>query len=197
MSAHTDTTLHRKLSSAQLEKRQRISTAGVDLARQLGYDGFTTRDVAKQAGVAIGTVYHNFTSKDHLLAEGLLDWLEEFDEQLESQPIRGRRVSTRLMELYERMALRSSSEPRLHEALRRAMTSSDVSVAGARKRHIEAARRWFETAIGTAEIDDLEALIEVLEYIFVGAFLMAPADGDPALLIDQLKRSVLFVTKGL
>ncbi|MCP4909051.1 MAG: TetR/AcrR family transcriptional regulator [bacterium] len=185
------------MTRSQLEKRQRILNAGVELARQHGYDGFSTRDVAREAGVALGTVYHNFTSKDHLLAEGLLDWLEEFDERLRSEPIRGRRIDVRLADLYERMAIRSASEPHLHEALRRVMTSSDESVASLRTQNIEATRRWFETAIGNTEVDDPEGLIEVLEYIFVGAFLMAPADRDPTALIRQLKRAVLFVTKGV
>ena len=37
MSSATETTLHRRLSAAQLEKRNRIVQAGVELARERGY----------------------------------------------------------------------------------------------------------------------------------------------------------------
>jgi len=193
MSSATDTTLHRRLSAAQLEKRRRIVQAGIELARERGYEGFTTRDVAAQADVALGTVYKNFTSKDHLLAEGLLEWFDAFDEQLSQQPIRGRTVTTRLIELYKRMAIRASREPELYEALRRAMMSSDISVESARTAHVKGSRRWFELAIGDAQVDDVSTLIEVLEYLFVGAFLMTPASEDPKPLIERLERSVRFV----
>jgi AcrR family transcriptional regulator len=193
MTSAAATTLHRKLSGAQLEKRKRIVKAGVELARERGYDGFTTRDVATRADVALGTVYKNFTSKDHLLAEGLLDWFAEFDEQLSLQPIRGRTVTTRLIELYERMAIRASREPELYEALRQAMMSPEVSVESARMAHLEGSRRWFELAIGDAEVEDVSTLIEVLEYLFVGAFLMTPISEDPKPLIARLERSVRFV----
>jgi AcrR family transcriptional regulator len=193
MASAADTVLHRRLSGAQLEKRIRIVQSGIELARERGYDGFSTRDVAKRADVALGTIYNNFTSKDHLLAEALLEWLAEFDEQLSRQPIRGRTVATRLIELYERMAIRASSEPELYEALRRAMMSSDGSVESARRAHMEGARRWFELAIGSGPVGDADTLIEVLEYLFVGAFLMTPGSDDPKPLIDRLERSVRFI----
>lgn len=196
MSSSADAIVHRKLSAAQLEKRGRIIQAGIDLARERGYDGFTTRDVAKRADVALGTVYKNFTSKDHLLAEGLLAWLAEFDEQLARSPIRARTVATRLIELYERMAIRASNEPELYEALRRAIMSSDISVERARAAHVEGSRRWFEMAIGDAPIEDVFSFIEVLEYLFVGAFLMTPTREDPKALIERLERSVRFVAPG-
>ena len=193
MSSPAETTLHRRLSSAQLEKRKRIVQAGIELARVHGYDGFTTRDVAAQANVALGTVYKNFTSKDHLLAEGLLEWSSEFDHQLSTQPIRGRTVTTRLIELYERMAIRASHEPALYEALRRAIMSTDISVQSARKTHLQGSRKWFELAIGDAQIEDESTFIEVLEYLFVGAFLTTPTGEDPKGLIDRLERSVRFI----
>jgi AcrR family transcriptional regulator len=173
MASAADTVLHRRLSGAQLEKRIRIVQSGIELARERGYDGFSTRDVAKRADVALGTIYNNFTSKDHLLAEALLEWLAEF--------------------LYERMAIRASSEPELYEALRRAMMSSDGSVESARRAHMEGARRWFELAIGSGPVGDADTLIEVLEYLVVGAFLITPGSDDPKPLIDRLERSVRFI----
>ena len=36
------------------------------------------RDVAREAGVALATVYRYFTSKEHLYAAALLDWASNF-----------------------------------------------------------------------------------------------------------------------
>ena len=38
------------------------------LAAEGGYDAVQMRDVAGEAGVALGTIYRYFASKDHLLA---------------------------------------------------------------------------------------------------------------------------------
>ena len=42
------------------------------------YDRIQMKDVTATAGVALGTTYRYFTSKDHLMAEALLRWSEGF-----------------------------------------------------------------------------------------------------------------------
>ena len=46
----------------------------VRLAEQGGFEAVRLRDVASHAGVALGTLYRYFGSKDHLMASALLAW---------------------------------------------------------------------------------------------------------------------------
>ena len=48
-------------------KRRRIAAAALEIFGEHGYEGTTTAALAKAAGVAEGTVFHHFGSKDGLL----------------------------------------------------------------------------------------------------------------------------------
>ena len=50
-----------------MERRKTILRAAIDVFAEKGYQGCRIADVAKQAGVAYGLVYHYFKNKDELL----------------------------------------------------------------------------------------------------------------------------------
>ena len=56
------------LRSDQLARRQRIVRAGLKALASSDYDQVKISEVARDAGVALGTVYRYFASKEHLLA---------------------------------------------------------------------------------------------------------------------------------
>ncbi|MFI5952711.1 TetR/AcrR family transcriptional regulator [Cryptosporangium sp. NPDC051539] len=58
----------------QLARREKIVLAGLHLLEQQEYDRIQIRDVAAEAGVALGTLYRYFSSKEHLYAAVLMDW---------------------------------------------------------------------------------------------------------------------------
>src|SRR5258706_2200298 len=70
------------LTRSQHARRARVIEAAMDLARDGGYDAVQMRDVAASAGVALGTVYRYFSSKDHLLAAALLEWARGLEGNL-------------------------------------------------------------------------------------------------------------------
>ena len=51
----------------EVERRRTILRAAIDVFAEKGYHGCRIADVAKQAGVAYGLVYHYFKNKDELL----------------------------------------------------------------------------------------------------------------------------------
>ncbi len=53
----------------RLDTRQKLYEAAVDLIAERGYSATTVDDIALQAGVAKGTVYYNFASKNELFEE--------------------------------------------------------------------------------------------------------------------------------
>ena len=65
------------LTKSQAARRGRVIEAALTLGSDGGYDAVQMRDVATKAGVALGTIYRYFSSKDHLLAEFLVLFLHQ------------------------------------------------------------------------------------------------------------------------
>ena len=63
-------------------KRQRLIDAAVRLFAHKGYFYTTTAEVSARAGVASGTLYLYFNSKDDLLAAALNEYLETFEREV-------------------------------------------------------------------------------------------------------------------
>ncbi|MFM1729700.1 TetR/AcrR family transcriptional regulator [Prescottella soli] len=62
------------LPKGQRERRQRIVDAAGELLVADDFERIQIRDVADRSGVALGTVYRYFSSKEHLYAAVLRDW---------------------------------------------------------------------------------------------------------------------------
>ena len=55
------------MTERQIRRREDILTAARKLITELGYDGVTMRQLAKESGVAPKTLYHQFQNKEKLL----------------------------------------------------------------------------------------------------------------------------------
>jgi AcrR family transcriptional regulator len=66
------------LTATQRDRRARIVEAAIGLILTVDHSRIQMKDVTAAAGVALGTTYRYFASKDHLLAEALLAWSERF-----------------------------------------------------------------------------------------------------------------------
>src|ERR1044071_1903988 len=84
------------LPAGQQERRDRIVRAAVALLERGEYDAIQMRDVAREAGVALATIYRYFTSKEHLYAAALVEWASGF-------PTPGRAASTDAASYEERV----------------------------------------------------------------------------------------------
>lgn len=67
-----------RLTARQRERRERIVDAAVEHMLTTPYERIQVKDVAASAGVALGTLYRYFSSKDHLFAEALLSWFHRY-----------------------------------------------------------------------------------------------------------------------
>ena len=71
------------------ERARRIVETAVELAEKGGFEAVRLRDVASHAGVALGTVYRRFRSKEDLLLAALEQEVEELERRLGQRPIQG------------------------------------------------------------------------------------------------------------
>lgn len=70
------------MTSRQLVRRAKLIEAVIDLVREVGPGAVQMRDVADRSGIALGTVYRYFSSKEHLLATALSDWQERLTRRV-------------------------------------------------------------------------------------------------------------------
>jgi AcrR family transcriptional regulator len=62
------------MTDRQLQRREALLSAVMQLALERGIDNVQMKSVAELSGVALGTTYRYFASKEHLLASALIEW---------------------------------------------------------------------------------------------------------------------------
>jgi AcrR family transcriptional regulator len=117
------------LNKGQAARRGRVLQAALALGADGGYDAVQMRDVATEAGVALGTIYRYFSSKDHLLSEALVEWAADLGRKVSRRPPSGDTVSARVVDVLRRATRSMEQEPRLSEAVITALTSTDAHAA--------------------------------------------------------------------
>ena len=117
------------LTKSQAARRGRVIDAALELGAKGGYDAVQMRDVAQSAGVALGTIYRYFSSKDHLLAEALVAWADELGQKVSKRPPKGETVAQRVIDVLRRATRTMELEPKLSEAVVTALSSTDPHAA--------------------------------------------------------------------
>ena len=117
-------------SPAQRERRDRMLNAAMKLASEGGYEAVQMREVADDAGVALGTLYRYFPSKVHLLVAALASQFEQAEAITERRPILGDTAHERVMKILGGTTVSLQKQPQLTEAMVRAFMFADASVLG-------------------------------------------------------------------
>ncbi|MFD5050667.1 TetR family transcriptional regulator [Streptomyces tendae] len=117
------------LTERQRERRRRILRATARLACRGGFEAVQMREVAESSQVALGTLYRYFPSKVHLLVATMQDQLERLHGTLRKSPPTGETAGDRVAQTLMRAFGALQREPRLAEAMARALTFADRSVS--------------------------------------------------------------------
>jgi AcrR family transcriptional regulator len=159
-----------RLGRSQAARRRRVIDAAVALGSAGGYDAIQMRDVAAEAGVALGTIYRYFASKDHLLTEVMVEAQREIQRSLQQVPPRGETPAQRLEDVFERRP-ELALHPPMMAAIMRALASSDPVVRTA-AREIGRIRQAFLTdALYDVDPDQRAGIIRVLGHIWYSSLV--------------------------
>jgi AcrR family transcriptional regulator len=113
---------------------ERIFDVAISLAEEGGYDNVRQRDVASRAGVALGTLYKRFRSKEDILSAALERETERLERKIEKGPVQGGTVEERLVGFYSTLTKVLCRRPHFARAVLRAVSSGQPEVA----RHVVA-----------------------------------------------------------
>jgi len=159
------------LTDAQQARRQRVVDAAMDLASEGGYDAVQMRDVAARAGVAMGTVYRYFTSKDHILAAAMVYWTELLYYQLDKHPPQGVTPADRVLDVLDRALRAINGVPKLGSALFTSINSADPAGIEAQQSVTKTLDAIVLRAIGENPPDDEENRSRMIGHIWYSAMV--------------------------
>jgi TetR/AcrR family transcriptional regulator, cholesterol catabolism regulator len=149
-----------ELPEWQLARRRRIVDAAVAALDEQDYEQIQIRDVAQSAGVALGTLYRYFSSKEHLYAAVLEQWAAGG----EALPARyaGLDAEERIRARVRRVVRAFERSPRYYKLQTVLLTSADPNVKELLDRFIESARSWLVedlALLGPADAADAATML--------------------------------------
>ncbi len=175
------------LSDEQAGRRDLVVRAATELAEAGGYDAVVMKAVADQSGVALATIYRWFASKDHLLTEVLLVWGTELSESLATDPPCEGDAADRVAAALGRVIDVAGSRPRLASAVVEAVLSVERGPLDAQGDFHQLMAEWIDSALGDDEVDQRDAVTEVLEHVcFSTIIVFATGRQDASYAKEQL-----------
>lgn len=179
------------LTGSQAARRQRVLVAALELATEGGYEAVQMRDVATSAGVALGTVYRYFPSKDALLLAVMVEWLGELERRVTRRPPTGSTTVERIMDVIGRALRTMDRQPRLTTAVIAAMTAGDPASVSAIEEVTRAIARILRAAFPAGVDPDVEAAAaKVLGHVWWSATISwANGMGDIAWVEGEVREA--------
>lgn len=154
------------LTVSQAARRERVIAAAMQLGAQGGYDAVQMRDVATTAGVALGTIYRYFSSKDHLLAASMVDWSKELEARVTAQPPAAGTAADRVVAVIRGVTSGMEQQPKLASAVVAAVTASDPAVVDCQREITATIMRVLAAPIAGVPDDEREGVVRVLAHVW-------------------------------
>lgn len=159
------------LSLRQMERRERILDTTVRLAAEGGYEAVQMRDVSARAGVALGTLYRYFSSKDHLLAAAWAHWASSLEPRITTRPLRGETMADRATDFLHRATRAFEHEPLLAAAVLTAAMSTDAAAAGSQQEASGLVGRFLLSVMDGLPTATAEGIRDVLNHVWYSVLL--------------------------
>lgn len=111
------------------ERARRIVETSIELAERGGFEAVRLRDVAAHAGVALGTLYRRFRSKEDLLVAALEQETRALAQRVRQRPPKGADASERVVGFFEIATRGMLRRPNLSRAMLRATAAGEPVLA--------------------------------------------------------------------
>lgn len=154
------------LTQNQAARRERVIRAAMDLGGRGGYEAVQMRDVASDAGVALGTIYRYFTSKDHLLAASMVDWSADLRRRVAERPPQHRDPADRMVEVIRRATRSMERRPSLAAALVTACSAHDPGVVACQRQVTATIKEVLAIPIPDLDQQRRDGVVMVLAHVW-------------------------------
>ena len=124
------------------------------------------RDVATTAGVALGTIYRYFSSKDHLLAASMVDWSKELEARVTDQPPAEGSAADRVVAVIRGVTSGMEQQPKLAAAVVNAVTASDPAVVECQREMTTTIMRVLAAPIADLPDEERDGIVRVLAHVW-------------------------------
>lgn len=159
------------LTVSQAARRQRVIDAALALGSEGGYEAVQMRDVARTAGVALGTIYRYFTSKDHLLAAAMVDWSSDLERRIAQRRPTNGSTADAVVDVIRKATRPMERDPRLAAAMVQAGASNEPSVAACQQQTTDTIERVLTAAMDGTEPDRKVRAARVLTHVWNSSIL--------------------------
>jgi len=187
------------------ERSRRIVETAVELAEQGGFEAVRLRDVAAHAGVALGTLYRRFHSKEDLLVAALEVETRALEERFRSRPPKGATPAERVSGFFALATRGMMRRPNLARAMLKAAAAGEPALAkkvGAFHENVQrmvlGAYRGKPIEPGDPRLSEREKLIgDVLNHVWF-ALMVGWSGGQhtQAGILDRMRASIELVLSG-
>jgi TetR/AcrR family transcriptional regulator, cholesterol catabolism regulator len=117
------------LRADQLARRQRIVRTALKALAGSEYDQVKISEVARDSGVALGTLYRYFASKEHLFAAVFVEWQGALKKKLEKERLDGDTEADRLHDIFHRMIRAFQLQPQFYRVMMMLTATTDAYAA--------------------------------------------------------------------
>ncbi len=153
------------LTPKQRARRERVIDAGLTLLESRDYDRIQVKDVAEAANVALGTIYHYFSSKDHLFAEVLLKWAASLRTNVARHPLSGTSAAEQLTDVLHRSVRAFQRRPQLARLIATLQLSADPFAVEVMSRLSETTASIYGEVLGDIDPSIARAIVRVVEAV--------------------------------
>lgn len=162
----------RRTTPSQRARFSRIIDAAMESASEGGYDAVQMRSVAERAGVAIGTVYRYFPSKNHMLIVALLWMFEGLRDRFQDFTVPGEAPSDRILFVLRKNTEILETDHQLYEALVRAYMFADASATPELNALGNVVTEMFAKAIGVEEVSQPQMdAVKVIDDVWMSSLV--------------------------
>jgi TetR/AcrR family transcriptional regulator, cholesterol catabolism regulator len=179
------------LARNQAARRRRVLDATLALADKGGFEAVQMRDVAAEAGVALGTVYRYFSSKERLLLEANVGQVEALGAGLMSRPPTGETPADRVVDVLRRACNVLVKRPEATAAMVRALGTAQPDEADAVERVSQAMTAIITGAMHEGEPSERDrAVARALSQVWLSSLIgwVGGVDG-PEVVGNDLERA--------
>jgi AcrR family transcriptional regulator len=195
-----------RASSLPDDKRARLLQAALELFEQRGFDGVAVPEIAAKAGVATGTIYRYFATKEALVNALYRHWKTAYNDVVLASPYENLPVRQVFSHYWQRMMLFARTHPRVVRFLdlHHHAPYLDVQSKAMEGAYRQAAARFVSQAVAAGAIRPLEpALVVALMWGASAGLVKFSRDGaltfDAAMAADMedaLWRAIATPTNG-